>query len=64
MPQPTADVEVEVVLRESDKAILCRLATDREVWIPRSVIANDVLTNGEGGTLEVHEWFALKEGLV
>ena len=47
------------------KALLCRLADEREVWVPLSVITDDseVWRYGDEGELVVRSWFARKEGL-
>lgn len=70
-------IEVEEVIRDSDKAILVRVSEDektviaaedcdrtREVWIPKSQIHEDseVSEVGDVGTLVVNEWFAEERG--
>ena len=56
------DAEALVV---TPKALLCRLADAREVWVPLSVITDDseVFGCGDVGELVVRSWFARKEGL-
>ena len=54
------------VLRATEKALLCRIEDDdREIWIPRSQIAeeSEVEDEGDEGELFVSEWFARQEGL-
>ena len=58
-------LEVEKVLRETDKALLV-LVEGMETWVPKSIIHDDSecysLKSGPGEML-VPEWFAEKEGL-
>lgn len=55
--------------RGTERALLCRLTTDRgerrEVWVPRSQITDDseVFEVGDDGKLVVKSWFAEREGL-
>lgn len=53
--------------RDSGKALLVKLATGEEKWIPKSVIHDDseVYDAGENaeGEVVVQEWWAEKEGL-
>lgn len=57
------------VLRESDsgKALLCRLESGDERWIPKSVIHDDSevydADDNAEGELVLQAWFAAKEGL-
>lgn len=67
MSRGTDDVEyvqVDRVLRESERAILCRIGK-ADVWVPKSVIDEDseVSAMGDKGTLAVARWFAEREGL-
>jgi hypothetical protein len=53
-------------LKETEKAILFRHHDlEEEFWIPKSVIANldDYEEGDEDITLEIEEWFAVKEGM-
>lgn len=52
-------------LRETERAVLVRLASGDEKWIPKSVIhADSEVYNGETeGQLIVKAWFVEKEGL-
>lgn len=61
----TVEFEGVTVLRASDNALLC-IIDGKEVWIPQSVIHDDsdVYKMGTEGTLIIHEWFAIKKGLV
>ena len=72
MPRATATFAKSegLKLAPSGKALLCYMGDGvkegKEVWIPLSVIDDDSEVSGEGdeGDLIVHEWFAIKEGLV
>lgn len=67
-------IDVEEVIRESDKSILVRVETSeadviqaqgsREVWIPKSQIQEDseVTEVGDSGTLIVSQWLAEERG--
>jgi hypothetical protein len=57
-------VRVDAVLRESERAILCKI-DKAQVWVPKSVIGEDsqVRAMGDKGTLAVARWFAEREGL-
>ena len=54
-------------VRETAKALLVQMPeqSDRELWIPKSVIHDDSEVYGDGheGELVVARWFAEKEGL-
>jgi hypothetical protein len=58
-------------IRETEKAILCRIPDAleegdyRETWIPKSQVTDDseVYKKGDEGTLIVTAWFARKEDL-
>jgi hypothetical protein len=57
---------VEEVVRETEKALLLRLAEDgREIWVPLSQIAdNELYFEGDRNCyISVTQWFAEKEGL-
>jgi len=64
MPTSTVEIEVDDVIVETDKAILC-LVGKKEVWIPKSQIddSSDVQGKGECGTLVIPEWLANEKGL-
>ena len=51
-----------MVLRDSGKALLCKLEDGAELWVPRSVIddSSEALEDGDDGTLVVQTWFARK----
>lgn len=55
------------VVQETDKALLIRLESGDEKWIPKSVIHDDseVYDVGENssGEVVVQQWLAKKEGL-
>jgi hypothetical protein len=56
-----------VALRETDKALCCKLEThDRPIWFPLSHIDDDseVWRVGDEGTLIVSEWLAAQKGLI
>jgi adenosyl cobinamide kinase/adenosyl cobinamide phosphate guanylyltransferase len=58
-------LNVEMVLRETDKALLVLVDT-LEVWVPKSIIDDDseCYSQKSGpGSLIVPEWFAEREGL-
>lgn len=50
--------------RETDRALLVRLANGTDHWIPKSQIHDDseVYQDGHVGCLVVKGWFAEKEG--
>ena len=58
-------IDVLTIVKETAKAFLVRLTDKREVWIPRSVVANaDDYEEGDGrSTISVRDWFAEKEQL-
>lgn len=59
------DVEVEVVVHLTDKAILVLIDQLGERWIPLSQLRGDPPAVAECDvTLEVSRWFAEKEGLI
>jgi len=53
-------------LRDSGKALLCRIDGVGEEWIPQSQIHDDseVYGDGDAGALVVRTWFAEKQGWV
>lgn len=57
-------IHVDEILRETDKALLCRI-DEEELWIPLSQIADpdEYSAGDEDLTLSVSEWFATKNGL-
>ena len=61
----TFEVEVAEVLKETDMAILVKLETGDEIWIPKSQIHDDseVWKSGHTGTLVIPEWLATEKGL-
>lgn len=63
MPR-TVTIAVEVVLRETDLALLF-VIDDDEVWIPKSVIedAETIDVGDEDIEINIASWFAEKEGL-
>lgn len=65
MPRPTVELDVEVVVKETTMALLCRI-DEKEIWIPKSLIGADseVSAEGDRGKIEVPEWWALQNGLV
>ena len=54
-----------LVVRETAKALLVRLADGEERWVPQSQIDDDseVYGDGDEGTLIISEWWASKEGI-
>lgn len=61
----TFEVEVEEVLKETDKALLVKLETGDEMWIPKSQIHDnsEVWKSGHVGKLVIPEWLATEKGL-
>lgn len=59
-------LDVEVIVRETEKAFLLRLESGEEVWVPISQVADaDDYSEGDTDcTVSVSEWFARKEGLL
>ena len=58
-------LDVQEILRETDKAMLLRLESGEEVWIPLSQI-DDADTYSEGDRscmISVTEWIAEQKGL-
>lgn len=56
------------VVRETERALLVKLESGEECWIPKSVIHDDseCYADAHGtydGDLVVEAWFAVKEGL-
>ncbi len=58
-------IDVDEVLKETDRAILCRLVDRSEVWIPKSQIDDESEVNHEtdSGTLVISQWLADEKGL-
>jgi hypothetical protein len=53
-----------VIEHETDRAALVGVGEDKPIWIPKSLIES-MDTDKEGlSSIEVAEWFAIKEGLV
>jgi hypothetical protein len=52
-------------IRDSGKALLCKIEEDVEVWIPKSQIDDDseVYEEGHEGTLVIPLWLAEKKDL-
>lgn len=59
-------LDVEEIVKETDKALLLRLDGGEEVWVPLSQVADadDYSAGDMDCTVSVTEWFARKEGLV
>jgi hypothetical protein len=58
-------VEIEgVIEHETDLAVLVSAGDDEPVWIPKSLIGSTETDKDGLSTLEVAEWFTVKEGLV
>lgn len=51
-----------VVLRVTEKALLCKTPEGEEVWVPKSVVddSSEVQEAHDEGTLVVQKWFAKK----
>ena len=64
-PKDTVEIEDVLVLRETEKAILCEIA-GAEVWIPLSQVDDDseVWQEGDEGTLTITRWIAEQKELV
>jgi hypothetical protein len=65
MSEELSHLQVDAVLRESDKALLV-VIDEFEVWVPKSLIHDDSecysMKSGPG-TLIVPTWWARKEGV-
>jgi hypothetical protein len=62
----TWNADAEAV-KETDKALLCMLEGEEEVWVPKSVIHDDsevYSMKANTGRLMVKGWWARKMGLV
>ena len=61
----TADFENVEALRDTKKALLCKI-DGQELWVPKSQIHDDseVWEVGHEGKLVVTEWWAMQKGLV
>jgi hypothetical protein len=61
----TVLIQVEEVKVETDLAFLFVIDGD-EVWVPKSVIdePDDIEVRDEEIEIEIHEWWASREGLV
>lgn len=65
---PSSDwvhLDVEKILKETDRAILCQLADGERVWIPLSQVSDpdDYSEGDENCTVSVTEQFAHARGL-
>ena len=65
--QYTEAFEGVEAVRETEKALLVRLADGEEKWLPKSAIHDDsevweLEGPGNSGTLVVHVWFINKTG--
>ena len=60
-------VFVAEILASTEKAFLCLLSNEKEVWIPKSVIsfpqANKFVTGNLAFQMRIHDWYAEKEDL-
>lgn len=58
-------LDVDEILRETEKAFLLRLEEGQEVWVPKSQISEPgIYSEGDrDATVSVSEWFAEKEDL-
>lgn len=58
-------LDVEEIVRETDKALLLRLDDGEEVWIPLTQIADadDYHEGDTNCTVSVTEWIAEQKGL-
>jgi len=58
-------LDVLLIVRETDKALLLRLESGEEVWVPKSQVSDpgDYAEGDENCTVSVTEWFAEKEDL-
>lgn len=58
-------LDVDEILRETDKAFLVRLESGREEWLPFSQIgdAEAYAVGDEGCTISITEWFANQKDL-
>ena len=66
MNQSWVTIDVNEVVRETDRAILIRLQNGHEQWVPRSQIENsdDFSTGDCDVEMSISEWFATKEDLL
>ena len=62
----TFDVEVEEVLKETPMALLVKLESGEDIWIPKSQISDDseVWKADQIGKLVIPEWLAKEKGLL
>ena len=58
-------LDVDEVLRETEKAFLIRLESGEEHWIPKSQISDvdDYNVGDRNATVSVSSWFCEKEGI-
>ncbi len=57
-------MDFDVILRETDKALLVRFSHGEETWVPLSQIADsdDYKVGDTEGTMSVTEWLAKEKG--
>lgn len=58
-------LDVEEIVRETDKAFLVRLEDGEEVWLPKGQVADadDYKEGDTNCTLSISEWIAGEKGL-
>lgn len=58
-------LDVQRILKETDRAFLLLLDDDEELWVPKSVISDEGDYNeGDANcTISIQQWFADKEGI-
>lgn len=62
MAQHTEVPDVTIV-RDTGKALLCKLEEGEQIWVPKSVVdfdSSEAVDVGDKGTLVVASWFAKK----
>ncbi len=65
MAQEWVHLDVELIVRETDKAFLLRLEDGREEWVPFSQISDpgDYSEGDEDCCISVTQWLADQKGL-
>ncbi len=65
-PEPELAYFTATCKVETEKALLCVLETGDEIWIPKSLIADDsqVTRRGDVGELAAPLWFFEREGVL
>ena len=60
------EIEVERIIKETEKAFLCEVGGGEEIWVPKSQIegADKHFEDDEGVTMAVTEWWAKKNNLM